>query len=49
MFTLEMFNANRGAILRVRSVNYMHLKTSCCKDDARKQLWLLHDQEPGRS
>lgn len=49
MFTWEMFNGNCGALLRVRSVYYVLLKTSRCKDDERKQLRLLNDQEPGRS
>jgi hypothetical protein len=48
MFTLEILNANRGALLRVRSVNYMLLKRLCCKDGVRKRLWLLHDQGTGR-
>ena len=39
---------NRGALLRVRNVNHIFLKMFC-KDDVRKQLRLLHDQESGRS
>jgi len=36
---------SRGALLRVRNVNYIFFKHRA----VRKQLRLLHDQEPGRS
>jgi hypothetical protein len=46
MFTLETMNANRGDLLRVISVNYMLLKTSCCKDDVKRSSGCYMTRKP---
>jgi len=49
MFTWEIFNVKSWCLTSSEKRKLHAFENIGCTDDIRKQLGLLHDQEPGRS